>query len=55
MQAKCIHCLDIFAANRENGRSACHRHLAMCKERLKMNQMVGNLRIDALSPDAHVR
>ena len=52
VQAKCIHCLDILAANRENGRSACRRHLAVCKERLKMNQMVENLSTDALSPDA---
>ena len=52
MQAKCIHWLDILAANRENGRSACRRHLAVCKERLKMNQMVENLSTDALSPDA---
>jgi len=52
VQAKCIHCLDILAANRENGRSACRRHLAVCKERLKMNQMVENLSIYALPPDA---
>jgi hypothetical protein len=52
VHAKFIHCLDIFAANRENGRSACRRHLEVCKERAKMNQMVENLRRDSLSPDA---
>jgi len=52
VQAKCIHCLDIFAANRENGRSACRRHLEVCKERAKMNQMVETLMTDSLSPDA---
>ncbi|CAN6361465.1 unnamed protein product [Urochloa humidicola] len=52
VQAKCHHCLDIFAADRENGRSACHRHLEVCKERIRMTQMVESIRKESLSPDA---
>jgi hypothetical protein len=54
VQAKCIHCLEIFSADRENGRSACHRHFEVCKQRIRMNQMVENMRSDSLSmsPDA---
>jgi len=27
VQAKCIHCLELLSATRDNGRSACRRHL----------------------------
>ncbi|WVZ97917.1 hypothetical protein U9M48_043419 [Paspalum notatum var. saurae] len=50
VQAKYNHCLEIFSANRENGRSSCRRHMNTCKERNTMNQMVGNMA--SLSPDA---
>ncbi|WVZ68433.1 hypothetical protein U9M48_017370 [Paspalum notatum var. saurae] len=50
VQAKCNHCLEIFSANRESGRSSCRRHVKTCKERIRMNQMVGNM--TSLSPDA---
>ncbi|KAL6654142.1 hypothetical protein ACP70R_007607 [Stipagrostis hirtigluma subsp. patula] len=50
VQARCKHCLDIFAANRENGRSNCSRHLKSCKELIKMNEMVENM-TSSLSPD----
>jgi hypothetical protein len=49
VQAKCNHCLEIFAADRENGRTACHRHLQVCKERIRMNQMVQSIGSDSLS------
>lgn len=52
VQAKCIHCLVIFPANRETGRSTCRRHLETCKERIRMNEMVGNMTTGSLSPDA---
>ncbi|KAL6623219.1 hypothetical protein ACP70R_033098 [Stipagrostis hirtigluma subsp. patula] len=50
VQARCKHCLDIFAANRENGRSNCSRPLKSCKELIKMNEMVENM-TSSLSPD----
>ncbi|CAD6258393.1 unnamed protein product [Miscanthus lutarioriparius] len=47
--ASCVHYL--LSATRDNGRSACRRHLKVCKERTRMNQLVENMNT-GLSPDS---
>jgi len=51
VQAKCIHCLELLSATRDNGRSACRSHLKVCKERTRMNQLVESMNT-GLSPDS---
>ncbi|CAN6215278.1 unnamed protein product [Urochloa humidicola] len=42
-KAQCIHCNQLFKADRGSGTSACGRHLKTCKGKTKLNQMVSQL------------
>jgi len=54
MQARCKHCNEVFAAARNSGTSHMRRHLVVCEPRLKMHDMVEQLKSSELSTETTV-
>ncbi|KAL6646280.1 hypothetical protein ACP70R_017888 [Stipagrostis hirtigluma subsp. patula] len=48
IQGRCKHCNGIFPAARNSGTSHIHRHLGVCEQRAKVNDMVDKIRSSTL-------
>ncbi|KAL6888721.1 hypothetical protein ACP4OV_009747 [Aristida adscensionis] len=43
-EAQCVHCSQVFKVTREVGTSACLRHLSNCEGKVKMEQMIDQMK-----------
>ncbi|KAL6838606.1 hypothetical protein ACP4OV_031563 [Aristida adscensionis] len=43
-EAQCVHCSQVFKVTREVGTSACLRHLSNCEGKVKMEQMIDEMK-----------
>jgi hypothetical protein len=55
VEAQCIHCNQIFKANRDSGTSACGRYMKTCKGKAKLDHMISQLSSGVSLPDVSLK